>query len=331
MNLTDLKPALIDPITLKQKAYTFVIDHIEPYSIYTTLKAQFGMPNAALSKNSQWSYELEAPTAFMRINDWKLYGCTLIIYPDDQLAATAQAIYESLKSIFNKARNTQDSAIKKTSESSNLMLLQNPYRLYMDTGVELLELAKDQPSSHQGNTLCRSAFFQFLSAFEGLLNIIYDLYLKPAIRQSKDTRDTAIKAPIDTKIAMAPIYCICFSSERLQINSTIYDQYKAVRALRNNFVHANLVDAMRTRIVKLDTMTFLLEPTKTKDYDLPLVVSNLSIAHLDFTKQAIESMSAEIVKAMHPTYRQDFAKALERDAIIVERIDNGSYVIRSEI
>ena len=331
MNLTDLKPALIDPITLKQKAYTFVIDNLEPYSIYTTLKAQFGISNAALSKNSQWSYEFEAPTAFLRINDWKLYGCTLIIYPDDQLASTAQAIYDGLKSIFNQARNKQDSAIKKTSEASSLMMLQNPYRVYMDTGAELLALAKDQPSSHQGNTLCRSAFFQFLSAFEGLLNIIYDLYLKPAIRQTKDTRETAIKAPIDTKIAMAPIYCICFNSDHIPIDPAIYAQYKAVRALRNNFVHANLVEAMRTRIVKLDGMTFLLEPTKTKDYDLPLVVSNLSVGHLDFTKETIEAMKDEIVKAMHPTYRQDFAKALERDAIIVERIDNGSFVVRSEI
>ncbi|MCA0350985.1 MAG: hypothetical protein LCH85_03220 [Chloroflexi bacterium] len=331
MDLLDLKPVLIDPITLKRKSYTFAIDHIEPYSMYTTLKAQFGMPNAALSKNSQWSYELEAPNAFLRISDWKLYGCTLIIYPDDQLVATAQAIYESLKTIFNKARNNQDSAIKRDSKSSNLVMLQNPYRVYMDTGAELLALAKDLRSSQQGNTLCRSAFFQFLSAFEGLLNILYDLYLKPAIRDSKDTREPAIKSPIDTKIAMAPIYCICFSGDRIPIDTAVYAQYKAVRALRNNFVHANLVEAMRTSIIKHDGMTFLLEPTMTNDYDLPLVVSNLSVMHLDFTKQTIEAMKDEIVNAMHPTYRQDFAKALERDAIIVERIDNGSYVIRREI
>lgn len=330
MELNELKPRSIDAVTLRQKVFTFTITHIEPYSIYTTLKAKLGVPNATPPKHSQWCYECEAPTGFVRIHDWKLYGCTIAIYPDDQQTRTANQIYEDLLPIFNKARNDQSGIIKNIAKSSTRLMLQNPYHIYFTTGSELLDLAENMPDSGQRDTLCRSAFFQFLSAFEGLLNVLYDIYLKPTIRADKEISESVITTPLDKKIQMAPVYCICFKSDQIDIDPETYERYKAIRSLRNNFIHANLTAAMKTSIITHDDMTFLLEPNQTKEHNLPLIVSNLRVEHLHFTKETIQAMKDAIIDNMHPTYRYDFAKALARDVIIISS-SNNTYTIRHEL
>lgn len=333
MELSQLHLTPIDAVTMRQKSFVFMLTHLEPYSIYHLLKQHVGVPNAKTSKHSYWCYECEVPTGFVRISDWKLYGCSITIYPDDEQSATADLLYDELIALFNKDRNNQNKTnhIKAMAKDSTRFLLQNPYRVYFNTGSDLLKLAENMPVGEQQDTLCRSAFFQFLSAFEGLLNLLYDLYLRSTIRTNKELAESVIKMPLDHKIAMAPIYCICFNSDKLTIPEETYKRYKAIRTLRNNFIHANLTVAMKTTIVKDGELTFLLQPNQTKEYQLPLVVSNLNVDHLHFTQATIKAMKSAIIHDMHPTYRYDFDQALERDSLVVEQDQYGNYMIRTEL
>ena len=91
-----------------------------------------------------------------------------------------------------------------------------------------------------------------------------------------------------------------------------------------------MTDAMRTSIIKEDGKVFLIEPHRSKEYDLPLVVSGLNITHLRFTQAVIREMQDAIINAMDPHNRSDFAQALEREEIIIERDEHGMNYIRKQ-
>jgi hypothetical protein len=319
MNITDFKPRAIDQVTARIYPMTATFDDPAPFVVYSALKQQFGAPNGEAGKHGQWCYEFELADAMVRIQDWKLYGWTLEIYPDDKQKATAQNIQEAVLALFTSEARRRDQDIKSMARTSTLSMQQNPFRIYFDSASNLLDLAEQNASSQQRDTLCRSAFFLFLSSFEGLLNLMYDLYLKPSIRANRDGRDSVIRANLDQKILLAPVYCMCFTQETMDFPGDLYLRYKALRSLRNNFIHANMTEAMRTSVIKQDGAIFLLEPNRSKEYGLPLVVSGLDTTHLRFTKTVISEMKDAIVNAMSAHLRHDFAQALEGEEIIIER------------
>lgn len=330
MKLSDLAPRRIDHITAKQYPFIWTFDAPEPYVVYRALKNQFGEPNGSVNSYTQWSYELVMVGAMLRIQDWKLYGWTIEIYSDDKQKASADALMRNVVSLFNAEAARSGTLIKNLANNSKQFMLQNPYRIYFDSASNLLNIAEQSVDRQQRDILCRSAFFLFLSAFEGLLNLMYELYLKSSIRSNKDGRESVIRANLDQKILLAPVYCMCFSQEKMEFHNDAYDRYKAIRSLRNNFIHANMTQAMKTSVITEDEKIFLLEPNRVKEYELPLIVSNLSVAHIKFVQKTVEDMKNAIISAMSVHYRHDFAQALESDEIIVEQSEE-QYLIRKHL
>jgi hypothetical protein len=330
MKISDLSLRQIDHITAKQYPITRTFDAPEPYVVYRALKNQFGEPNGSITTNTQWSYELATAGAMLRIQDWKLYGWTVEIYPDDKQKASADAFMRDIVSLFNTEAARSSALIKNIANNSKQFMLQNSYRIYFDSASTLLNLAEQSFDRQQRDILCRSAFFLFLSAFEGLLNLMYELYLKNSIRSNKDGRESVIRANLDQKILLAPVYCMCFSQEKMEFHDDTYDRYKAIRSLRNNFIHANMTQAMKTSVIMEDEKIFLLEPSRIKEFELPLIVSNLSVGHIKFVQKTVEDMKNAIVSAMSVHYRHDFARALEDDEIIVEYSED-QYLIRKHL
>ena len=331
MILTDFTLRVLDSVTARNQPWSYTFDGPEPYVVYTALKKQFGAPNGLVGKYTQWSYEFALPNAMIRLQDWKLYGWMLEVYSDDKKKTSAETIKDDVLALFVKEANRSETLVKNLAKASSRSMVQNPFRIYFDSASNLVAMAEQHGNQQQRDTLCRSAFFLFLSSFEGVLNLIYDLYLKPSIRENKEGRETVIRAGLDQKLLFAPVYCQCFTGETLNIPPDIYQQYKALRSLRNNFIHANVTDAMRTSIIKHDQMNFLLEPHRIKEYDLPLLVSGLTVAHLRFTQTTIIGMKNAIVAAMNVHYRHDFAQALEQEEIIIERGNDGISQIRKHI
>lgn len=320
IKLADLSLCALDSITKRAYPQPFTIDHIPPYAIYASLR-NLGLPNGQALHQSQWSYELRLPQAFASIYEWKLYECFVQVYPDDGQAATAEAIFNDLQRLFSHLANQAKSMRSQKSKASAYLLLQNPYRLYLDSAEALLREADQTQHLYAQHTFCRSAFFLLLSAFEGLLNLVFEMYCRPEARANEDAYKRAITMPLDQKILFAPMLCMCFTGHSIDFPGDTLQRYTAVRQLRNNFIHANLTDEMRTSIIQEDGYSFLIEPTQTKHYNLPLVVSGLRLEHLQFTHTTIIAMTNALLEAMTPHLRHDFAQALQKEAIIVERTD----------
>ncbi|MFD3163929.1 hypothetical protein [Herpetosiphon sp. NSE202] len=320
IKLTDLSLRTIDSITKRTNPYTFTIDQISPYAIYSSLR-KLGMPNGQVpNQSSQWCYEVRLPQALLSIYEWKLYGCLVDIYPDDQQAASAESIFRELQNLFMHLANQEKSSRSQKAKASAYLLLQNPYQLYLESAEALLREAEQINDQHVQHTFCRSAFFLLLSSFEGLLNLVFEMYSRPEARANEAAYKRTISMPLDQKILFAPMLCMCFTGHSIDFPGDTLQRYTAIRQLRNNFIHANMTDEMRTVIIHEDGYSFLIEPPQTnKQYNLPLVISGLRLEHLHFTKTAIIDMKNALLEAMTPHLRHDFAQALKKDAIIVER------------
>ena len=100
-----------------------------------------------------------------------------------------------------------------------IILTVSSFFLYYAT-AEALESMAGHRSVEGGQAggpyLCRASFLLFIAAFEGFLNLLYELYLRPDLKDSRILGRLS-REQIDLKILMAPVYCTCFAqSGRLQ-------------------------------------------------------------------------------------------------------------------
>jgi hypothetical protein len=119
-------------------------------------------------------------------------------------------------------------------------VIQNPFALYFRTAEELIgiaEIAAGCEALSASGTICQAAFFQLLIAAEGFLNLIYELYLKPELRDDRIagrlTRDQ-----IDVKLRLAPVYCDCFAGKPFDHRTAAFQNFQKLFRIRNDFVRA---------------------------------------------------------------------------------------------
>ncbi len=164
---------------------------VSPFSAYLALRAQFGPPNSDKfdDMKTQWCYYLKWQDAHFEIYDWKLEALSIAVYLEDNDEERATKLGDEIANLIHKSSLRQTAVIAKAAKSATGYVFQNPYLLYYETGEELLARAS------QGNlgdaTFCsRAAFFMFMSAFEGLLNLIYEMYLRREFARRADSRTT---------------------------------------------------------------------------------------------------------------------------------------------
>ncbi|HKO62104.1 MAG TPA: hypothetical protein VJV03_13150 [Pyrinomonadaceae bacterium] len=328
MNISDIKLANIDPETRKRKQPLSLHENkLSPYLVYMVLKTDFGRPNALPdSDNIQWCYELKVPNGFVRVGDWNQYSWTLDIYANNSDAGFAESIGREFFDLIGKRANYFTKKAKSASDSSKFKIIQNPFKIYLAGAKHLLGLAESTTNNLDKEALCKGSFFLFLSSFEGLLNIIYDLYLKTVLHEESVRRGLQ-RANIDLKLRLAPLYCMCFIGDSIKYKNNELDRYMSIVELRNDFIHANLSPTMRTSVVKLDGYTFPLEERESNKYSIPKDVAHLDITHLHFVNSTIEEMKDAVLSSMHHKFRKDFQNAISREQIITEQVQ-GENLIR---
>jgi hypothetical protein len=330
MNKTDVELSRIDrDILARQRpAFQYGAD-IPPYLIYTALRETYGPPNGEPgSSKAQWCYEIRGAGAHIRVRDWNQFSWVVDVYDDGGDGERGAAVGREFIRMVENLSARFAKRVKEVAKGSRHLIIQNPYKVYMSSAEGLLALAEAAPNQAEKEDLCRGSFFLFLSSFEGLLNVIYDLYLRPSLDDAR-IKSTLNRSHIDMKLRLAPLYCVCFSGDVIKYKGDELDRYMAVVDLRNDFIHANLSPTMKTAVVKEDGCTFPIEQRETNKYDIPKSLARLDVEHLRFVRQTIRDMAEAVLGSMNHKFRRDFGNALERDQIIIEQLDGENQIRRS--
>jgi hypothetical protein len=166
---------------------------------------------------------------------------------------------------------------------------------------------------------------QFIAAFEGLLNLIYELYAKPDLRDGR-IYDRLAREQIDIKVRLAPLYCCCFGSKLVDHHSEPFKQFHSIANLRNDFIHANLTKPMKTPIVIEDELSFAVEQTSRDKNSLPKSIDALYPQDIQMVKDNIDQMVELLIEDMQPRFRHEFKKILGEEYIHV-LVEDGELIV----
>ena len=328
-------------------------DDISPLSAYLILKELFGEPNGSFDETkSQWAYYLRVPGAYLDIYDYKLETWSIGVYEISSVDTfalnndnaqklqnqftelmsnideeKAEKIGNEFLNLLRKHLPKSAAKIKKAESEANRFVLQNPFTLYYQSAVSLLEEVPD--TVIDASDYYRSAFFLFIASFEGLLNLIYELYLKADLRDER-IYERLSREQIDIKVRLAPLYCDCFSDKPLNHNSDVFKRFHSIVNLRNDFVHANFTKPMKRAIVVEDGYTFIVEQSSRDKNNLPRSIDALTEEDLDLIKDSINQMIDLLAEGMKPRFRREFRKILEEDYIQITVEDGEMIVVESE-
>ena len=335
----------------------FTPEDITPLAAYYSLRELFGLPNKKPeSAETQWAYYLRAPGAFLEVSDWKGESWSIAVYGDSNLTInrarselesrgasdeeisqriaeltdeidwrTAETIGRDFLTLLKRQAKSYSDLVNKHSKEANSFVLQNPFVVYWNSAVNLLENVTDTSSVAQD--YYRSAFFLFIAAFEGLLNLIYELYVRYELRDDR-IYERLSREQIDIKVRLAPLYCDCFSENLIDHTSDIFKRFHSIANLRNDFIHANFTKPMRRSVIEEDGHSFIIESTRRDKYGLPKSISDLSYDDLDLVKKSINEMTDLLVSSMTPRFRHEFRRVMKEEYIQV-RVEDGEMIIQT--
>ena len=326
MKTNDLRPTNIDPATLRMRPITLHRTDPTPYIVYITLRQLYGPPTATdKAERTQWYFDLETAGAQVRIRDWNKTSWLIDVYHEQPDRTSAEALGQDVVKLLTHQSGQYSAQVKQLTIKPRYTTIQNAFRIYFASAENLLSLAQNAHNVGEREDLCRSAFFLFLSSFEGLLNIIYDLYLKPFLNNDR-IRSTLVRANIDVKLQLAPLYCINFSQDTLQYVNDELERYMSIVNLRNDFIHANMSSTMKTPIIEADGYIFFVNQMAHTSHNIPKNLAALDVEHIQFVKQTITDMANAVMNSMNHKFKHDFSAAMQREQIIIEQINGENYI-----
>ncbi|WPD23447.1 MAG: hypothetical protein SD837_02540 [Candidatus Electrothrix scaldis] len=303
-----------------------------PLEAYLVLKNEYGEPERDYLNEikQQWVFLLKTENALIEVYDWKQDSWSIAVYErgddEDEAKKIANALLQKVKNGRKKIKSDLSAILKQGFIGQ---VIENPFFLYYNTATELLGLAKKLSISNvqkeptigkitnwdTEETLCRAAYFQFVASVEGLLNLIYDIYLRQELREDRIVNRLA-REQIDIKIRLAPVYCECFGVEAIDHSTEAFRKFHSLANLRNDFIHANLTKSMRTQVVEHERAIYL-NYTDSKDL-LSVSLSNYGIEQIKEVQSIIDGIVAQVVGAMKPRFRKEFSEILHEPHIEVE-------------
>jgi hypothetical protein len=327
---SDLKKADIHPVTrdrfgdFSARALLLRIYDVSPYVFYLILKDWFGPPTySEQSWRSQWDYLLFTPHLALNVYEWKMDSVSVAVYArveisDEEIQWEAKEFIELIRKQTRKYVAKVSSA---RSRAAGLMI-RNPFQMYFNTAEELIKLSQEEALNTlekwgTPEKLYRAAFFLYEAALEGLLNLIYEIYLDPLLR-NEQISSRLQREQIDIKLRLAPLYCTCFKPGLIDDKTEEFRKFKAIVELRNKFIHANITEPMKSPIIVEDGLEFWIWDPKFGKYDLPGSAEQLTIDHLEFVRQAIWNMADTIINMMKAQYGRIFAQIITHEILRVE-------------
>ena len=182
-------------------------------------------------------------------------------------------------------------------------------------------LNKTPKQEYEQSSTHLSLFLLLFAAIEGFINLIYELYLRPELREER-VRQRLLRENLDIKLRLAPIYCSCFYVVSLDHRSDIFKNFQKLIDVRNDFVHANLTKAMTMPLVRCDDMSFLLnENAGDTGEDIPHNPDSLSREHIDAVNARVDALIEFVLNSMKPRFRRKLKSIIDEDFISVQLSD----------
>jgi len=314
---------------------------LSPLKAYLGLKSLFGEPNRDFLDDTkqQWVFLIKADEALIEVCDWKIESWSIHVYEKNKDEVRAGLLSAELEKQIAEAAKKQGSLASSLLRNPSGHVIENPFALYYETAGELTEIAKQLNSEHRiasnsgiklpvgstESTLCRAAFFQLIAAVEGLLNLVYELYLKKELRDGRIVERLA-REQIDMKLRLAPIYCDCFEGRPIDHTTESFHNFQRLVNRRNDFIHANLTKSMKTAIVRHDEMTFVASAEDQKPTPIPNSISDVEIEDVKKIKAVVDELIAQLLAGMRPVYRKVF-RSVMYDAFIHVEYEEGVPVV----
>lgn len=306
------------------------IADVQPYVIYLALKEWFGEPadKEPLEERGQWFFYVFSPHLALEIYDWKRQRVSIGVYErveisTEDLQAEAKDFVEFLKKQAQKHINKSKSARPRT----NAFFLFNPFPLYFRNAETLFEQVLAHPPSEieeltgKYGEIYLAAFFTYVAAFESLVNLIYEIYLKPALRENSIYEHLS-RERILNKVRMAPIYCACFRIDAFDVETDNFKNLDAIFKLRNRFIHANITPSLKIPIIEEDELEFWVSDRLYDDYNLPYFPDRLRQPHLEFVRDTITNIIDDIISVMKPRHKKTFTRALDSEFVFLVKKDD---------
>jgi hypothetical protein len=323
---------------------------INPYLIYSILKKHFGPPNCFEidEDKQQWEWTFLYKDFYVTIYDWKLTSTSITVTHINSEENKSQLLAETIEALLIKESVQHEAKLKVLIREAKHKVLENPFVTYYSTAENLLQVALfigkaemmgfdeineqdrelikligDSGLRDKHEDLFRSAFLMFMSSFEGFINILYELYLKPELRRGR-IYDRISREQIDLKIRMIPVYCSGFRNKTIDEDDIRFKNYLKLVNLRNDYVHANLIKSLERYIVVEDDYTFIIE--NDNNSEIPKNINELTEKHVLLAKNIIDNLVELIFESMEPKIRREFKEAIYTQEIEVIE-EEGSLLI----
>ncbi|SDX41347.1 hypothetical protein [Hymenobacter psychrophilus] len=325
MKITDLKNSESEPNFERrldkdgnlEGDFFIAIEETSSYIVFCLLYDLFGSPKYKPldAERIQWTFEIIFDNFIFLISDWEsstwMANCSTRQGAD---VSNAKKATNDLINLINKQ------VVKyKKDEEENLKLkkerfIENPFKLY----AEIDNIQEKNDTLSLISTLCKASFSSFMSSFEGLLNLLYEIYLNKALRESR-INDRLSREQIDIKFRLAPFYCDGFKVKTLDSSNESFKNLLKLVNLRNDFIHANITESMQHAIVRKNEFSFILN--KKYNGDLPKNISQLTIQNIELVNKYIDSSISFLIENMETRTAREFNIIIRQQHIQVEEVD----------
>jgi hypothetical protein len=310
---------------------------LSPLEAYLGLKGLFGEPNREYIDETaqQWVFLIKTEDAQIEVNDWKLESWSIHVYDENSDVGRSEDLINELEKQIIHASAKHRSFLSNLVKSPAGHVIENPYALYYRTAQELIEIAeklhardgtRSSTASDLGDwsthyTICRAALFNLIAAVEGLLNLMYEIYLKAELRDDR-IADRLAREQIDVKLRLAPIYCDCFTGKPIDHTTEAFRNFNRLVNTRNDFIHANVTKSMKIPVVSYDEMSFIVTPGNSRDGILPGLMNDIGIEDVKNIKAIVDAIVALVFSNMKPRDRMQFESVMFEQFINVEYHDS---------
>jgi hypothetical protein len=290
-------------------------DGISPFTAYSFLKEHFGTPQWRIRNNAeyekiQWMYFLKARTSYLEIYDWKLISWHVRVSYEKVANAGKKDVERLLSQIREYAR------LKGTIPQSDLRyeMIANVYLQNYTRAGHILGTNNGELDPEAVTNWAAALFYAF--SVDALLNIIYEIYITPEIRNNKELVQQIERMSPKEKWCLAPRLCTCFSKP-LTNDSLAYQKLSETWNLRIQGAHGKITEQMRLYFMRKDGLGF---PT-TKKYSEYLTWYDFdAYPDAEATKADVDAIVAELLRAMKPQLRKTFERKLRQTDITFDRV-----------
>ena len=161
-----------------------------------------------------------------------------------------------------------------------------------------------------------AAALLYAFSVDALLNIIYEIYITPEIRNNKELVMQIERMSPKEKWCLAPQLCTCFSKP-LRNDSPAYQKLSNLWNLRIQGAHGKITEELRLYFVRKDGFGF---PTTKKHSEYLTWYDFDAYPDAEATKADVDAIVSELLNAMKPQLRKTFKEKLQQDDITFDRV-----------